>query len=516
MNDDLAFLNPLEGEFTYSGTNALADFVTDYSNYAFHTKVGCTTAHDASAGTLPCYNNIQQQFGKPGVQFATTEFAGFLQDDWKVRPNFTLNLGVRYDLELLPSPQIPNSAIQQTQSFPTSKTNFAPRFGFAWQPFHDDGKTVVRGGYGMYYGRVQNGTIFQAIASTGSPDGQFNYVVSGTAAGAPVYPAVLSSGKFAASNVKVFDASFKVPRILQGDFVIQRRLPWNTVLTLSYLLSQGRHLPNFIDENISPATTTKTYTFSGGPLAGQTYTVPFYTSRINPAYAQITHIVSNVTSNYNALVVQGDHRFSHGLQFQASYTWSKALDYGMNETQGADGNDPFDPFNQTLDHGKSVNNIPQRFVGNLSWSPVLKSDNRIVSLLLNDWSFAPIVTLQSGIPYSYVVSGGAPGGILSTLNGSGGGNYVNILGRNSQRQPAIKDVDFRISRGFVFRERFRLDALAEAFNLFNRLNVTGVNTTAYTASGTTLTYQSTFGTATAAGNTVYRERQVQFSLRLRF
>lgn len=515
VNDDIAFLNPLEGEFTFSGTNALADFVTDYSNYAYHTKAGCDSAHDALAGTLPCYSTIQQQFGKPEFQFATSEYAAFVQDDWKIRPNLTLNLGLRYELEKLPAAQIANPAIAGTQSFPTSKLGFGPRVGWAWTPFHDS-KTVVRGGYGVYYGRVQNGTIFQALSATGSSAGQFNYTVNGTSPTAPVYPNVLSGGSFAASNVKVFDAGFKVPKILQGDFIIQRTLPWNTVVSASYLLSQGRHLPNFIDENIAPSTTTKTYSFVGGPLAGQTYTTPFFTTRLNPAYAQITHIVSNVDSNYNALVLQVDHRFSYGVQFQASYTWSKALDYGMNETQGADGNDPYDPFNQRLDYGKSVDNIPQRFVGSLIWSPTVKTGNRVADLVLNQWSIAPIATLQSGIAYSYIVSGGAPGGILSTLNGSGGANYLNVPGRNSRRQPAIQDVDLRISRSFVFRDKYRLEALVESFNLFNRLNVTGVNTTAYTASGTTLTYQSTFGATTAAGNTIYRERQVQFSARFRF
>lgn len=513
--DDLAFLNPLAGEFTYSGTNALADFVTDYSNYKFGTGVQCDSAHDSIGGALPCYNNIQQEFGKPEFTFATNEYAAFIQDDWKIQPHLTLNFGLRYEFEQMPSPQIPNAAIADTESFPSSKFSFGPRFGFAWLPFGDD-KTVIRGGYGVYYGRVQNGTIFQALSATGSSAGQFNFEVLGSAPGAPVYPDVLTAGSFSASNVKVFDPNFRVPRILQGDFVIQRKLPWNIVVSASYLLSQGRHLPNFIDENIAPATATKTYTFSGGPLSGETYTLPFYTTRLVPGYAQITHIVSNVNSNYNALVLQLDRRFNRGLEFQASYTWSKALDDGMNETQGADGNDPFDPFNQRLDYGKSLDNVPQRFVANLIWSPAVNVQNRFATALLNHWSFSPIVTLQSGIPYSWGVSGGASGGLLSSLNGSGGGNYINFLGRDSLEQPPIHNVDFRISRGFVFREKFRLDAFVESFNLFNHLNVTSVNTTAYAVSGTTITYQPSFGTPTAAGNTIYRERQVQFALRFGF
>ena len=517
VHDDIDNINPGIGEFTYSGTNALADFVTDYANYKSGTGIRCDTPHDSSSGPYPCYSTIQQAFGLSTIQFATNEYAGFLQDDWKLRPNLTLNLGIRYDYEQLPTPQLPNSAITQTASFPSDKTAVSPRFGFAYDPFRK-GQTVIRGGYGLYYGRIQNGTIYQALTQTGSSQGQFNYLLTSTSSGAPIYPNVFAQGQFPTSglNLKVFDPNMRLPAIQEGDLIVQQQLPWKTAISINYLLSLGRHLPNFIDSNIAPATRNQVYTFAGGPLDDQSYSVPFYTQRINPAYGQITHILSNVSSNYNGLVAQLEHRFDHDISFQLSYTWSRALDTGMNETLSAIGNAPFDPFQQSLDYGPSIDNQPNRFVANVVWSPSIKIANRMSSALLNGWTFSMIATTQSGAPYSWNVSGGAIGGLAPTLNGSNGANYVNRLGRDSRMQSGIKDVDVRGSHSVSLTEKLKLQFELESFNIFNHRNITGVNTTAYTVTGTTLTYQPSFGVPNAAGNTVYRERQIQGDVRLSF
>lgn len=522
------------GLFTYA---RLADWFTDFAR-AQGATVGCDASRDTGTGTLACYTNLQQAFGHPQVVFHTNDWAGYIQDDWKAVPRLTVNLGLRYDFEATPGAQIPNTAVPQTSQLPNPKGDFAPRIGFALS-LTPSGKTVLHGGFGLYYGRIQNGTIYKALASTGSPSAQFQLNTSGSAT-SPVYPNIVSTAAPpAVSNVIAFASNFKSPFAMEADMSIQQQLPWHTVVGVAFLGSYGNQLPTFVDANIAPATATKTYTFTGGPLAGDQWTVPLYTARINPAYNALTLVSSTISSNYNALSVTVDHRLSHGVQLQLSYTFSKALDYGMNQSAQADTNDQTDPFSTLPDYGKSVNDVPQRFVGSLILAPKFNIANRAASQVANGWQLAPVWTLQSGIPYSYGLSGGTsiPGG-SATFNGSGGsgastGEYVDFRAypqyssldvfkngiypsRDSQRYAAIDDVDARLSRTFSFHEKYNLTLGAESFNLMNHENFTAYNTTGYTLSGTTANYQASFGTPSAAGNTIIRERQIQFLGRFEF
>ncbi len=524
VNDLANFLNAGGGSYNFAN---IADFITEFTRSQGQTTVGCDATRDNKPGAFPCYQNYQQGFGTPSFSLNTNDIALYVQDDWKATPFLTLNMGLRYELELLPSAQIPNPAVPQTASLPTDKRNFGPRFGFNWDPFKT-GKTSVRGGYGLFFGRVLNGTIYQAIASTGTSASQFLYTLNPVNNGqlnpnALIYPKTIATSvtNSLPPSIDFFASNFRAPTIQQGDLAIQREVGWNTVLSVSYLMSLGRQLPNFIDTNIAPATSTISYSINGGKYAGQTFMLPLYSARLNPSFQAMTAIVSNINSSYNALVVQAEHRLSNGVQFQLSYTFSKALDYGQNQTSGADTNDPFDPFTVRYDYGKSVTNIPQRFVGSLVWEPTVHLDNRLLNQLANGWLVSPIFTEQSGLPYSYGVNGTdtkvktVPGASQS-LNGSGGANFLILAGRNTLEQPRIEDVDLRLSRSLLFAGKYRLEALTEAFNLFNRENFTSVNTTAYNVTGNVLNAVGNFSVPNTAGNTIYRERQIQFALRFEF
>ncbi len=523
VNDLANALTAEEGSYNF---NNIADFITDYTRSQGQTTAGCDAAKDAKPGSFPCYANYQQGFGQPAFQIATNDLALYIQDDWKLRSNLTLNLGLRYELELLPSAQIANQNFPQTSFMPSDKHDLGPRVGFAWSPF-SDGKTSVRGGYGLYFGRILNGTILSAISNTGTAKSQFQFSLTPVNKGvlnpaALVYPATIATAKTNTlpPSIAYFAPGFKNPVIQQADLQVQHEVA-KMIVSLSYLLSIGRELPNFIDTNIAPATSTTTYTISGGAFNGQTLTVPVYSARVNPAFNATTAITSNINSNYNALVAQVERRFSNGLQYQISYTWSKALDYGQNGTSGTDVNDPFDPFTVKYDYGVSSFNLPQHFVASLVYQPTFQLSKRFERAIVNGWTVAPIVTVQSGLPYSYGVSGTnnkiqTVPGAASSINGSGGANRILFAGRNTLLQPDIQNVDLRVSRTQTVLEKYHVEGLIEAFNLFNRQNITGVNTSAYSAQGSTLTAIGNFGIANAAGNTIYRERQIQAALRFEF
>lgn len=564
VQDNIVDVDYEHGQYTYS---QVADFFTDYARYLGNAAVGCTSARNSAGGTLPCYSSLQQAFGRAQFVFHTNEFAGYVQDDWKILPRLTINLGVRYDYEQLPHPKIPSvistdpsSRASLTGQMPSDKNNFAPRLGFAWDVF-GTGKTLVHGAYGLYYGRIQNGMIFRALAATGSPNAQFQLTTSPTATGAPVFPNIVSTATAPnISNLQAFGPHFQNPYSQEVQFSVQQDLGYNTVLGIAYLGSMGRELPTLIDTNIAaplPGTPTTTYTFSGGPLAGQTWTVPHYSARVvqyssaavtpsgsipaptsGSGYNAFSQFLSNTNSSYNALAVTVEHRLAQGVQLSASYTWSHALDYYYNQTAiPTETNDPTDPFNVAGDYGRSANDIPQRFTGNITLSPTVHLENKIASAVANGWVLAPVWTVQSGIPYSLGLSGGSSvtGGSTS-FNGSGGLNIFNYrsypnLGNNAAlpritrdqyRFANIDQVDLRLSRSFPFLEKYKLTLAAESFNILNRQQFSAYNTNGYTmsvaGSGTTGTgtYQGTFGTPSAAGNTIYRERQIQFFGRFEF
>lgn len=525
-----------EGVYSYSN---LANWITDFS---YPNSPKCDAARDAKPGTLPCYSSYTQGFGRSSFTFNTNEIAGFLQDDWKVLPTLTLNFGMRYEYQNQPNPQIPNANFPPTRKFPSDRTDIGPRFGFAFDPT-GNGKTVIRGGYGIYYGRLENSTIYNAIINTGNPNGQLQLFLNNASAGAPLFPQTLTAAAAkpaAIPNIVYFQPDFKLPQVQEADLAVQHDIGWNTVFSVNYLLSLGRRLPTYVDTNIAPATQTVTYTIKNGSVAGLTprlarldgkqFTLPLYTKRINPAFGQLTQITSEVNSNYHALVVEAQHRLQHGLQFDLNYTFSKAIDDGQTSQTFTSSNTPTDPYNLAFDRGLSNFDIRSRFVGTVVWQPHATIGNAVLSTLANGWELAPVVVLTSGAPYSAVISGGVngvPG--QNSINGSGGNTGVDqflpLLGRNTFKQPRISNVDLRASRSLMVKEKYKVEALAEAFNLFNRFQVTGVQNTAYSLSGTTLAPQatgsggssfSTFGTATSAGNGIYRERQLQLALRLEF
>ena len=505
-----------------------------------------------ACGGRPCYTSFSQAFGPLGLEFSTNDYAVFAQDDWKIAQRLSISLGLRWEYEQLPDAfaGLINPKEARTGQLPSDTNNFGPRVGFAYDIF-GNGKTVIRGGYGLYYGRVINSSIFNALLNTGVPGSQLSFTMSPSSAVtgkcAPAFPQVLSgppSCPGATPNIVFFDPNFQLPQIRQSDLTLEHDLGWGTVVSASYLGSFGRQLPNFIDTNLSAPTKTVTYKIlNGGPIGGLgTFTTPVFTgARPTAAFGAMTDVVSNVISNYQALALQVNHRMSHNVQFTANYTWAHALDNGMNGQTFTATNSVYNPFNLSSEYGNSIYNVPNRFVMNAVMDSPWKFQGW-AKYLLNDWSFAPVYQIQNGLPYSALVSGNVPNAFSPTaggINGSGGTNRLDI-GRNTFREPATWITDIRVSKRFAVREKYTLELLGDFFNLANKQNVTGVNTTSYSvATGTVLTpsgpvtcsaaapclnfntdstsFNPLFGSVTNTNsNFVYSPRQVQIGAKIKF
>ena len=535
------------GEFIYSGSSSLSDFIVDYVNWQTNGAIrALSNTPNGSLGLCisstrragKCYGgSFNQGFGVLGLTMKTTDLNYFVQDDWRVSPRLTLNLGLRYEYQRNPEPFNQNPLLPQTDNSVDDRNNFGPRLGFAWD-VNGDGKTSIRGGWGLYYGRVINSTIYNTLVNTGvgTDRGQRQFTNSATSlagcsgstadncATLPIYPNLLPATNPPVGAIQFFSPDFQLPQIHQWDAVLEREIARNTVVSASYLGSYGNSLPNFVDTNLPAPLRNVNLNIVGGPLNGQTYSTPIFVGpRPNPAFQQLTEIRSNVYSKYHALVLQANRRMTNGLQFQTNYTLSRAMDNGQTSTTFTANNTPFNAFDQPNEKALSSFDRRQKFVASVVYSPNPFKDGA-AKAIFNGWTIAPILNSFSGqrytgtisgsiSPASFGLSGSTPGG---GVNGSGGSSRLALLPRNFFKQPNIWYLDGRLSRRFSLSERMRVEVLAEGFNLFNRTQVTGVNSTFYTLSGSTLTFNAPFGATTGADSTLFRERQIQLAARFEF
>ena len=338
-------------------------------------------------------------------------------------------------------------------------------------------------------------------------------------------------------------------------------------------MSFANSLPNFVDTNLPPPARLVGVPVFGGPFGGTSYITPifvgrtqansFTTPRPNPNFAQITEIRSDVFSKYHALVLQANRRLTNGLQFQTNYTLSRAQDNGQSSVTFTSNNLPFNAFDQGNENGLSAFDRRHKFVASVVYNTDFQrfKDNGFGRALFNDWTIAPILNAFSGARVTQSISGtispaafgftgnaaeitalcgagGNPAAVASCTtpgggaNGSGGSGRFAGLPRNAFKQPNIWYVDLRLSRRFRITENTRLEILGEAFNLFNRTQVTTVTSTFYNFATNTTTPACPSGLAqcllfndagntpflnvTGADSTLFRERQIQFAARFEF
>src|SRR6185369_17611884 len=385
VKDIISNLRFSGGEFNYTGGvnsagfyGGLNDFILDYTNFLTPLAQPASggRCYSSTRATGKCYGgNFNQGLGVLGLTMKTTDLNYFLQDDWRVSPRLTLNLGVRYEYQRNPNPPNPNPALPRTDQKVDDRNNFGPRIGFAWD-VKGDGKMSIRGGWGLYYGRVINSTVYNTLVNTGVTidRGQRQFTNSATSSAGcpgstadncatlPIYPNLLPSTNPPIGAIQFFSPKFQLPQIHQWDAVVEREIMHNTVVSASYLGSFGNSLPNFVDTNLPAPLRRVNISIVGGPLAGQTYITPIFVGpRPNPAFAQLTEIRSDVYSKYHALVLQANRRLTNGLQFQSNYTLSRAMDNGQTSTTFTANNSPFNAFDQANERALSSFDRRQKF-----------------------------------------------------------------------------------------------------------------------------------------------------------
>jgi len=511
VSDTLDSLFQEAGAYAYSSR---VDFLTDYA------------AQAAGSGARN-YTSFAQGVGPTAFSFHTFDYDAFIQDTWRLNPRTTLNLGLRYDYEQLPDPQIPNPALPATAVFPKDKNNFGPRLGVAYDLSGGRGNSVLRGGYGMFYGRIINSTISNAITNVGSSAGQLALTLQSTSPGAPSFPNVLSSASATPvrPDVVVFGDNTQNPLVHEYDVIFEQRLGPTTMVSVSYVGSAGRNLPLFIDTNLPVPSGTVTYAAIGGPLDGQSVTTPIFTGpRPNPDFGRITTISDTVESKYNGLVLQLNRRLSKGLQFQLGYTEARATDNGQTSQTFTSGNNVLNPYDLGLEEGTSNFEVKHRFTANAIYTTSFGTPGSTTNTLLSGFTIAPTLVMTSGLPYTAVVTGNTPNTarVLTGILGAGGSNRLPQIPRNTYQLPRTADIGLRVSRAFSIQGSQKIEAILDVFNLTNRLNYTQVNSTMYTVGGTvvapTLTYNQTFGTLTNANSNyfVFTPRQIQIACRYTF
>jgi hypothetical protein len=482
-----------------------------------------TTITSLQALNLGFAQSYQQGFGNSVVKATHPLYAGFVQDEWRVNPSLTVNAGLRYEVDTRHAP------------LPTDHKEIAPRFGFAWSP---DTKTVVRGGYGLYYANIDFQIDYAVdalgVTSTGyrpiaqvlttiqtagaqSSANIFSKLVAEGVIGIPVptrsiTPADLTQFGISISQTGplpplsvIFSASpkYRNPQTQQASLGIQHEFSPGFTASANGIYVRGSHLTDAYDDNLlpnapfAPLIGTRSY----GPDAAH----PFGYF-VNPLIYQSNLYESESNSFYGGLLLEVSKRLGRAVLINANYTWSHSID------ETTDYNSDFEPndqFCRRCDRASSSFDERHKVVA----YAVLQSPARRKALIRN-WTLSPIYQIHSGQPFNLLVGGDDINNDRHNTT-----DRPPRAGRNTGLGPSMQTFGTRLQRGFTLTEKMRLDLIIEAFNLFNKLNYQSVNNIVGRnfAGPFNVTGQKNLGPSDPLGFTAaFEPRRLQLGFRLVF
>jgi hypothetical protein len=460
------------------------------------------------------WQSFSQRFGNPVVDTTIKDINWYVQDQFRVTRGLTLNYGLRYEYAHLPQPKLTNPDYPQTGRIRSPKSNFAPRFGLAYAL--NDNKTVIRGGYGMFYARVQGGFVNTLFLENGLYQKQIslNSAIATDAALGPVFPGTLPgidrNPPAGTVDVTFQSPDWRNPYTQQGDIGIERQLRENLGLTVSYVWSRGLHLTTARDLNVGQPTGTANYRILdvNNNQVGA-YSTPAYllANRVDTRWRRVNMVDHGGNSYYNAMVVQLRKRASRGFEGSVSYTWSHAIDFlqgGGNDNIFFSGG-PRSLMNGDYRLDKSSSALDQRHRMGITtiWAPQLtKSQSTWARLFVNNWQLSQITTFasaQNATSTIFVSGNPFTGAAFNTsLNGFGASTRVPFVPAANLDVDQIYRTDARLTKILRFKERFQLHLNFEVFNMFNHVSDTAVNIQAFQATAGALTPTARLGEGSAS------------------
>lgn len=421
-------------------------------NQYLDTVAGTT---DPATGSPYAYTFLTSFSGDPNIRLAFNFVNGFAQDEIRLSPNLSVNLGARYEVILFPTFDA-LAPYALSRSVPNDYSDIAPRVALNWSPGNSR-RTVVHAAYGIYYDIPGLSTFYNASQVNGRR--LLSYQIAGATPGAPTYPNVpnFSGSTFQVKpSITAFDPNFHDTYQHQVNLQIQQGMGWGLQLTAGYLFAAQRHGLYYADTNLIP---------TGQRLADGRPTFMGTANRPNPNFGAINLIRSGASTNFNGGFLTLQKRLTSGVEFTVNYLYSHALADNIGE-----GGSVSDPTNIQRDYGNADGDIRHNLVVQGLFRPTLHDQ---AFRWANGFEFSSVTYLNSGFPINEIAG--------TDLNNDGVVNDNPLfVACNSLRGYGLSQEDVQVKRYFDFRENIHISAFAIAENLLNTNNLNCNTTTGCT------------------------------------